>query len=70
MEDKEFPKELSPEATMLVSRLIEDGYVKDANFAKGEEQLEPQRLPANNYSRHFLKNAAEKFGRDHQEVAK
>lgn len=54
---------------MLIGRLIEDGYLKDANFAKGE-QLEAHQIPHTLYSRHFLKTAAEKFGREHQEIAK
>ncbi|URE46407.1 hypothetical protein MUK42_13905 [Musa troglodytarum] len=66
---KEFPKELSPEAAALVSRLQEGGYLTKANFyqvAPGS----PEKVPATLYSRHILKSAAEKFGQDHQDIAK
>ncbi|XP_008794157.3 uncharacterized protein LOC103710271 [Phoenix dactylifera] len=69
MEEKEFPKELSPEVLSLVSRLEEEGYLKDANFSR-EGPLDPKDIPSTLYSRHFLKSAAEKFGQDHQEIAK
>lgn len=69
MEEKEFPKELSPEVVSLVSRLEQGGYLKDANFSR-EGSLEPKEIPATLYTRHFLKSAAEKFGQDHQEIAK
>ncbi|KAG1330268.1 hypothetical protein COCNU_02G002360 [Cocos nucifera] len=69
MEEKEFPKELSPEMLSLVSRLEEEGYLKDSNFPQ-EGPLDPMDIPATLYSRHFLKSAAEKFGQDHQEIAK
>lgn len=69
MEEKEFPKELSPEVLSLVSRFEEEGYLKDANFSR-EDPLDPMDIPATLYSRHFLKSAAEKFGQDHQEIAK
>lgn len=69
MEEKEFLKELSAEATKLISRLIADGYLKDANYVRGE-QLESQQIPANSYSLPFLRRAAEMFGKEHQEVAK
>ncbi|WOL17585.1 hypothetical protein Cni_G26378 [Canna indica] len=68
MEEKEFPKELPPEAVVLVSRLQEEGYLKEANFSRSA--LNPVEIPANLYSRHFLKSAAERFGHDHQEIAK
>ncbi|XP_020096887.1 uncharacterized protein LOC109716025 [Ananas comosus] len=73
MEEKEFPKELSPEAASLVRRLREEGYLKEANFEPnfaGEAPMDPSEIPPNLYSRHFLKSAAERFGQDHQEIAK
>nr|XP_010925591.1 uncharacterized protein LOC105048094 [Elaeis guineensis] len=69
MEEKKFPKELSPEMLSLVRRLEEEGYLKDSNFSR-EGPLDPMDIPATLYSRHFLKSAAEKFGQDHQEIAK
>ncbi|XP_072998671.1 uncharacterized protein [Typha latifolia] len=69
MEEKGFPKELSPEAASLVRRLQEEGYVKEASFSR-VGQLGQDKIPPNSYSRHFLKSAAEKFGQDHQEIAK
>ncbi|OVA16135.1 hypothetical protein BVC80_8927g16 [Macleaya cordata] len=61
-------QELSPEIVLLVNRLYEDGYLKKSNF------LPPNKLDlscfSSYYSRDFLRFAAEKYGRDHQEIIK
>ncbi|OVA16138.1 hypothetical protein BVC80_8927g20 [Macleaya cordata] len=62
-------KELSPEIVLLVNRLYEKGYFKNANF------LPPDKLDliscfSSYYSRNFLRSAAESFGQDHPEILK
>lgn len=61
-------KELSVDIITFMNHLYREGYLKDANF-----------LPQNKfdiscfdtfYSRDFVKFAAEKFGKDNQEIAK
>lgn len=67
-EDALLRKELSPDMEMFVRCLYREGYFNSANF-----------LPDNNlvlsyfecrHGRDFIKSAAERFGRDNQEIAK
>ncbi|XP_020270316.1 uncharacterized protein LOC109845480 [Asparagus officinalis] len=69
-EEEESPMELSLEAKMLVCRLMEDGYLKNGTLCRTWEAFDVQKIPTNLCFRNFLKTAAEKFGRDCQEVAK
>ncbi|XP_074568838.1 uncharacterized protein LOC141825353 [Curcuma longa] len=71
-EQKEWPKELPKEAVALVERLREKGYLKLENFSRmtSLKTEEVSVLPANMYSRQFVKSAAEKYGQDQQEIAK
>ncbi|KAK9153105.1 hypothetical protein Sjap_000585 [Stephania japonica] len=61
-------KALSPEMVSLVSRFYEEGLLNDANFLP-LKKLELSDL-SNPYYRDFLMFTAERFGQDHQEVAK
>ncbi|KAF5728066.1 hypothetical protein HS088_TW21G00209 [Tripterygium wilfordii] len=61
-------KELSPDMEMFVRHLYKEGYFKDANFFPGSK-LDFQCLE-NPYARDFIKFAAERFGKDNQEIAK
>ncbi|KAK9150632.1 hypothetical protein Syun_008941 [Stephania yunnanensis] len=61
-------KELSPEMVSLISRFYEEGLLNDANFLP-LKKLELSDL-SNPYYRDFLMFTAERFGQDHQEVAK
>ncbi|KAL3503084.1 hypothetical protein ACH5RR_037533 [Cinchona calisaya] len=68
MEDPVVYKELSSDMEMFVIHLYKNGYFKDSNF------LPRNRFDVtcfeNAYARDFIKFAAEKFGKDNQEVAK
>ncbi|KAK2993431.1 hypothetical protein RJ640_004305 [Escallonia rubra] len=68
MDDKTVYKELSPEMVWFATHLYNNGYFRDANFLPGTK-FEVTCFE-NSYGRDFLKHAAEKFGQDHQEVAK
>ncbi|KAK3003118.1 hypothetical protein RJ639_018099 [Escallonia herrerae] len=68
MDDKTVYKELSPEMVWFATHLYNNGYFRDANFLPGNK-FEVSCFE-NSYGRDFLKHAAEKFGQDHQEVAK
>ncbi|OIW11596.1 hypothetical protein TanjilG_15290 [Lupinus angustifolius] len=62
-------KELSPDMEMFVKYLYENGYFKDANFAKGKERFDLAWFDSS-FGRGYVKFAAERFGRDNQEIAK
>uniref|UniRef100_A0A5B6YIT7 Uncharacterized protein n=1 Tax=Davidia involucrata TaxID=16924 RepID=A0A5B6YIT7_DAVIN len=61
-------KELSPEMVLFVSHLYKEGYFNDANFFP-RNKFDVSCFE-NSYGRDFLKFAAEKFGKDNQEIAK
>ncbi|ESQ30073.1 hypothetical protein EUTSA_v10011680mg [Eutrema salsugineum] len=61
-------KELPLEMLSFVKLLHKQGYLNKANFISGEK-LESGSLDEE-YARTFVKFAAEKFGKDHQEIAK
>ncbi|XP_058100909.1 uncharacterized protein LOC131245449 [Magnolia sinica] len=62
------PKELSPEMLSFVNCLHEEGYLRNASFLK-EGQLDLECF-SSSYSQSFLKSTAERFGCDHQDIAK
>ncbi|XP_030525560.2 uncharacterized protein LOC115737532 [Rhodamnia argentea] len=62
-------KDLSPYAEAFLSHLHEEGYFREANFLKKNGKWDASRFE-DSYSRDFVKFAAEKFGKDHQEIAK
>ncbi|OVA12435.1 hypothetical protein BVC80_1793g31 [Macleaya cordata] len=66
--DKPINKEISPEMVSLVIRWHKEGYLNDANFLP--TQTLDHNSFSNHYSRDFLRFTAERFGRDHQEIAK
>ncbi|KDP27096.1 hypothetical protein JCGZ_20320 [Jatropha curcas] len=61
-------KEFSSDMKIFLSHLYENGYLKEANFLRRGE------LDFNcfndSYGRGFIRFAVEKFGQDHQEIAK
>uniref|UniRef100_A0A1D1YP28 Mannose-1-phosphate guanyltransferase beta n=1 Tax=Anthurium amnicola TaxID=1678845 RepID=A0A1D1YP28_9ARAE len=59
--------EVSPEMAMLIGRLREDGYLRNACFS---QELDSRRVVSNGYARGALVAAAQRFGEDHQEIAK
>ncbi|KAG2313956.1 hypothetical protein Bca4012_064588 [Brassica carinata] len=61
-------KELPSEMVSFVKRLHRQGYLNKANFISGEK-LELGSLDEE-YARTFVKFAAERFGKDYQEIAK
>ncbi|CAK7350107.1 unnamed protein product [Dovyalis caffra] len=61
-------KELSPDMEMFITHLYKEGYFTNANFLK-EGSLDFSCFN-DSYGRDFIKYAAEKFGKDHQEIAK
>ncbi|KFK35726.1 hypothetical protein AALP_AA4G028900 [Arabis alpina] len=61
-------KELTLEMVSFVKVLYKHGYLNNANFISGEK-LDLGSLDEE-YARTFVKFAAEKFGKDHQEIAK
>ncbi|KAF9618138.1 hypothetical protein IFM89_000254 [Coptis chinensis] len=58
--------ELSPEMVSLLHCLHEKGYLKNANFMQSNKF--DLSCSSTYYSRTFLQGAAEKFGKDHQEL--
>ncbi|CAL0326498.1 unnamed protein product [Lupinus luteus] len=62
-------KELSPDMEVFVKYLYENGYFKDANFAKGKERFDLAWFDKF-FARGYIKFAAQRFGRDNQEIAK
>ncbi|KAI3427613.1 uncharacterized protein J3R85_009462 [Psidium guajava] len=62
-------KELSPDAEAFLSHLFKEGYFREASFLKKNGKWDASRFE-DSYSRDFVKFAAEKFGKDHQEIAK
>ncbi|KAJ1441604.1 Zinc finger, RING/FYVE/PHD-type [Sesbania bispinosa] len=62
-------KELSADMMVFVKYLFENGYFKDANFAKGKERFDPAWFERF-FARGYIKFAAQKFARDNQEIAK
>ncbi|KAK7272594.1 hypothetical protein RJT34_29297 [Clitoria ternatea] len=62
-------KQLSPDAAKFVQCLYEKGYFKDANFARGNQSFELAMFESF-FARGYIKFAALKFARDHQEIAK
>ncbi|RWR89190.1 hypothetical protein CKAN_01823900 [Cinnamomum micranthum f. kanehirae] len=61
-------KQLSPDMILFVNHLFEKGYLSKANFLQ-EGRLDVDSL-SSSYAQGFLKNAAERFGRNHQHIAK
>uniref|UniRef100_A0A1J3HAG6 Uncharacterized protein n=1 Tax=Noccaea caerulescens TaxID=107243 RepID=A0A1J3HAG6_NOCCA len=61
-------KELPLEMVSFVKLLHKEGYLNNANFIPGEK-LDLGSLDEE-YARTFVKFAAERFGKDHQEIAK
>lgn len=61
-------KELSPDMIVFARHLFELGYFKNANFLP-RYTFDATRFE-DNYSRAFLSCAAQKFGKDHQEISK
>ncbi|KAI3457613.1 hypothetical protein Pfo_014276 [Paulownia fortunei] len=67
-EDPMVHKELSSDMQMFTHHLYMEGYLKDASFMpKDKFDLTCFEV---SYAREFLKFAAVKFGKDHQEIAK
>lgn len=63
-------KELSGDVKLFVSHLYKEGYMEDANFlTKNGDDLEFSCFD-NSFGRGFIKFAAERFGKDNQEIAK
>lgn len=62
------PKELSPDAITFVNHLYEKGYLRKANFFQ-ESRFDADLL-SSSYAQGFLKYATERFGYDHQDIAK
>ncbi|KAG8386446.1 hypothetical protein BUALT_Bualt03G0149600 [Buddleja alternifolia] len=67
-EDPMVHKELSPDMQMFARHLYVEGYLKTASFAP-KDKFDPTCFEVS-YAREFLKYAAVKFGKDHQEIAK
>lgn len=63
-------KELSPDMVMFVDRLYKEGYFSKANFVPPNQKRLDFGCFDDSYGRNFIKYAAEKFGKDHQEIAK
>ncbi|PKA64463.1 DNA polymerase zeta subunit [Apostasia shenzhenica] len=57
---KRFPEKISPEASALLVRFYEQGYLK----------VGPDQVPTNRSSRWFIRGAAERFGQQHQDISK
>ncbi|XP_061351361.1 uncharacterized protein LOC133296405 isoform X1 [Gastrolobium bilobum] len=62
-------KELSPDMELFVQHLYDNGYFKDANFAKGKQKFDPAWFESF-FARGYIKFAAQKFARDNREIAK
>ncbi|KAL0443624.1 UNVERIFIED_CONTAM: hypothetical protein Slati_2085100 [Sesamum latifolium] len=67
-EDPMVHKELSSDMQLFTQHLYMEGYLKKANFVP-KNKFDATHLERS-YARDFLKYAAAKFGRDHQEIAK
>lgn len=65
--DRRIMKELSPEMATLALRLHQGGYFDKMRF--GIKEFDLNAFP-NKFTRDLLRGAAEKFGQDHQELAK
>ena len=52
-----------------MSRLQEEGYLKNANFS-WDGPTDPKEIPATLYYHHLLKPALEKYSQEHQEITK
>ncbi|KAL5738301.1 hypothetical protein ACOSP7_031062 [Xanthoceras sorbifolium] len=63
-------KDLSPDMMLLLSHLYRKGYLKKANFVPDDEKKLVSSCFDDSYSRNFIKFAAERFGKDNQEIAK
>lgn len=63
-------KELSPDMETFVNHLYKEGYFSKANFLRPNQKRLDFGCFDENYGRDFIKFAAEKFGEDHQEIAK
>ncbi|KAH8518845.1 hypothetical protein H0E87_000632 [Populus deltoides] len=61
-------KVLSPDMEMFITHLYKEGYFNNANFLQ-DGSLDFSFFN-DSYGRDFIKYAAEKFGKDHQEIAK
>jgi hypothetical protein len=61
-------KVLSPDMEMFITHLYKEGYFNNASFLK-DGSLDFSFFN-DSYGRDFIKYAAEKFGKDHQEIAK
>jgi hypothetical protein len=61
-------KVLSPDMEMFITHLYKEGYFNNASFLK-DVSLDFSFFH-DSYGRDFIKYAAEKFGKDHQEIAK
>ncbi|XAR68185.1 hypothetical protein NMG60_11003226 [Bertholletia excelsa] len=68
MEDPMVYKELSPDMVLFVRHLYKKGYFVKANFFPRKEF--DVSCFENSYGRDFIKFAAEKFGKDNQDIAK
>ncbi|KAF9589444.1 hypothetical protein IFM89_023762 [Coptis chinensis] len=66
--DEPMFKDIWPEMRLFANRLYEECYLNELNFLRKKE-FDLCTLGNRNY-REFLRFAAEKFGRDHQEIAK
>ncbi|KAL0443625.1 UNVERIFIED_CONTAM: hypothetical protein Slati_2085200 [Sesamum latifolium] len=67
-EDPMVHKELSFDMQMFTQHLYMKGYLKDASFVP-KNKFDVTHFERS-YARDFLKYAAAKFGRDHQDIAK
>ncbi|KAJ7948789.1 Zinc finger protein var3, chloroplastic [Quillaja saponaria] len=67
-EEPEILKELSPDMEIFVDHLYREGYFDNANFMP----MDKFDLSCfdNSYGRNFIKFAALRFGKDHQEIAR
>lgn len=63
-------KELSPDMRKLLSHLLQKGYFKKANFLPDDKRNLDLNYFNDSYSRSFIKFAADRFGKDNQEIAK
>ncbi|KAL7249980.1 hypothetical protein ACSBR1_012047 [Camellia fascicularis] len=68
MEDQMVYKELSPELALFVKHLYKEGYFANANFLPNNKF--DITCFENSYGRDFIRYAAEKFGKDNQEIVK
>jgi hypothetical protein len=67
-EEPEVFKELSPDMEVFASHLYREGYFNNANFLRANK-LEFGYFESH-YGLGYMRFAAEKFGKDHQEIAK